>query len=519
MGSQLYQKNLLEKLKESLGAVLPIIGIVLVLCFSIAPIPNSVLMTFVVGAVLLIIGMMFFTLGAEMAMTPMGERIGTKLTNTRKISVVIVLCFILGFIITISEPDLQVLAEQVPSIPNYTLIIAVATGVGIFLVAAVLRMLFGIPLAHMLLILYPIIFILASIVPQDFLTVAFDSGGVTTGPMTVPFIMALGIGFSAVRSDKHAENDSFGLVALCSVGPILAVLLLGLLYHPGESGYEQTMIVKTDNSVEMWQLFQEGLPYYMKEMLISLLPIILFFFIFQIVSLHLHKKTLVKIIIGIIYTYIGLVLFLTGVNVGFMPAGNYLGQVIAGLSYPWIIVPIGMLIGYFIVKAEPAVYVLTEQVEELTSGAISAKAMGMSLSIGVALSLGLAMVRVITGISILWFLLPGYAVALGLTFFVPQIFTAIAFDSGGVASGPMTATFLLPFSMGACEALGGNVVIDAFGVVAMVAMTPLITIQILGLIYQIQEQMKEKQAAKDYTSKKVCIENLDNVDNQEIIEL
>jgi len=519
MGLQLYQKNLLEKLKESLGAVLPIIGIMLVLCFSIAPIPNSVLMTFVVGAVLLIIGMMFFTLGAEMAMTPMGERIGTKLTNTRKISVVIVLCFILGFIITISEPDLQVLAEQVPSIPNYTLIIAVATGVGIFLVAAVLRMLFGIPLAHMLLILYPIIFILASIVPQDFLTVAFDSGGVTTGPMTVPFIMALGIGFSAVRSDKHAENDSFGLVALCSVGPILAVLLLGLLYHPEESGYEQTMIVKTDNSVEMWQLFQEGLPYYMKEMLISLLPIILFFFIFQIVSLHLHKKTLVKIIIGIIYTYIGLVLFLTGVNVGFMPAGNYLGQVIAGLSYPWIIVPIGMLIGYFIVKAEPAVYVLTEQVEELTSGAISAKAMGMSLSIGVALSLGLAMVRVLTGISILWFLLPGYAVALGLTFFVPQIFTAIAFDSGGVASGPMTATFLLPFSMGACEALGGNVVTDAFGVVAMVAMTPLITIQILGLIYQIQEQMKEKQAAKDYTSIKVCIENLDNVDNQEIIEL
>ncbi|RHA67231.1 DUF1538 domain-containing protein [Dorea formicigenerans] len=519
MGLQLYQKNLLEKLKESLGAVLPIIGIVLVLCFSIAPIPNSVLMTFVVGAVLLIIGMMFFTLGAEMAMTPMGERIGTKLTNTRKISVVIVLCFILGFIITISEPDLQVLAEQVPSIPNYTLIIAVATGVGIFLVAAVLRMLFGIPLAHMLLILYPIIFILASIVPQDFLTVAFDSGGVTTGPMTVPFIMALGIGFSAVRSDKHAENDSFGLVALCSVGPILAVLLLGLLYHPGESGYEQTMIVKTDNSVEMWQLFQEGLPYYMKEMLISLLPIILFFFIFQIVSLHLHKKTLVKIIIGIIYTYIGLVLFLTGVNVGFMPAGNYLGQVIAGLSYPWIIVPIGMLIGYFIVKAEPAVYVLTEQVEELTSGAISAKAMGMSLSIGVALSLGLAMVRVLTGISILWFLLPGYAVALGLTFFVPKIFTAIAFDSGGVASGPMTATFLLPFSMGACEALGGNVVTDAFGVVAMVAMTPLITIQILGLIYQIQEQMKEKQASKDYTSIKVCVENADNVDNQEIIEL
>ena len=516
MGLQLYQKNLLEKLKESLGAVLPIIGIVLVLCFSIAPIPNSVLMTFVVGAVLLIIGMMFFTLGAEMAMTPMGERIGTKLTNTRKISVVIVLCFILGFIITISEPDLQVLAEQVPSIPNYTLIIAVATGVGIFLVAAVLRMLFGIPLAHMLLILYPIIFILASIVPQDFLTVAFDSGGVTTGPMTVPFIMALGIGFSAVRSDKHAENDSFGLVALCSVGPILAVLLLGLLYHPGESGYEQTMIVKTDNSVEMWQLFQEGLPYYMKEMLISLLPIILFFFIFQIVSLHLHKKTLVKIIIGIIYTYIGLVLFLTGVNVGFMPAGNYLGQVIAGLSYPWIIVPIGMLIGYFIVKAEPAVYVLMEQVEELTSGAIPGKAMGYSLSLGVAFSLGLAMIRVLTGISILWFLVPGYALALVLTISVPKIFTAIAFDSGGVASGPMTATFLLPFAQGACEAVGGNVVTDAFGVVAMVAMTPLITIQILGVVYQYQERKKDKD---EMLAEPIKVLPLEAYGDADIIEL
>ena len=420
---KLYRTKLLEKLKESLGAVLPIIGIVLFLCFTIAPVPTSILMAFIIGALMLIVGMMFFTLGAEMAMTPMGERLGTKMTQTKKLGAVVVLCFVLGFIITISEPDLQVLAEQVPSIPNYTLIIAVAVGVGIFLVAAVLRMLFGIALPHMLVVLYPIVFLLAFFVPADFLAVAFDSGGVTTGPMTVPFIMAFGIGFSAVRSDKHAENDSFGLVALCSVGPILAVLLLGLLYHPGGSGYEQTMIAKTDNSVEMWQLFQEGLPYYMKEMLISLLPIILFFFIFQIVSLHLHKKTLVKIIIGIIYTYIGLVLFLTGVNVGFMPAGNYLGQVIAGLSYPWIIVPIGMLIGYFIVKAEPAVYVLMEQVEELTSGAIPGKAMGLSLSLGVAFSLGLAMIRVVTGISILWFLVPGYALALVLTISVPKILT------------------------------------------------------------------------------------------------
>lgn len=477
-------EKLAEKFREALGAVLPILGIVLLLSFTIAPIPPGILMTFLLGAVLLIVGMMFFTLGAEMAMTSMGEQIGRKLTRMKKLGVVMALCFVLGFIITISEPDLQVLAEQVPSIPNRVLILAVAAGVGLFLVAAVLRMLFGIALSHMLLILYPVIFLMVPFVPEDFLAVAFDSGGVTTGPMTVPFIMALGIGFSAVRSDKHAENDSFGLVALCSVGPILAVLLLGMIYHPESGAYTAPAVLEVRDSVELWKTFAGGIPHYMKEMMISLLPIVLFFAAFQLISLKLKKKKLFKILVGIMYTYIGLFLFLTGVNVGFMPAGNYLGRVIAGLPYRIILIPIGMVIGYFIVKAEPAVYVLTEQVEEITSGAITGKAMGLSLSIGVALSLGIAMLRVLTGISILWFIIPGYAIALALSFFVPKIFTAIAFDSGGVASGPMTATFLLPFATGACEAAGGTIVTDAFGVVAMVAMTPLITIQILGVVYQ-----------------------------------
>lgn len=510
-----HQTKLLEKWKESLRAVLPILGIVLLLCFTIAPIPTSILSAFIVGAVLLIVGMMFFTLGAEIAMTPMGERVGTKMTQTKKVSVVVLLCFILGFIITISEPDLQVLAQQVPSIPNYTLIVAVAVGVGIFLVVAILRMLLGIPLSRMLFVLYPAVFVLAFFVPDDFLAVAFDSGGVTTGPMTVPFIMALGIGFSAVRSDKHAENDSFGLVALCSVGPILAVLLLGLIYQPSGSSYASSLIPDAEDSVELWKLFSSSIPHYMKEMTVSLLPIVLFFLAFQVVSLHLKKKTLLRIAIGIIYTYIGLVLFLTGVNVGFMPAGNYLGQVIAGLPYRWIIIPIGMVIGYFIVRAEPAVYVLMDQVEELTSGAISGEAMGYSLSIGVAVSLGLAMVRVLTGISIFWFLLPGYGIALLLSLFVPKIFTAIAFDSGGVASGPMTATFLLPFAMGACQAAGGNIVTDAFGVVAMVAMTPLITIQVLGAVYKIQENRKPEAEAET----EVFVTPLEAYGDDDIIEL
>ena len=476
--------KLKEKLMEALKAVLPIVGIVLALCFSAAPISPSILLCFLLGAAMIVVGVMSFTLGAEASMTPMGERVGTAVTRSRRLPVIVLMGFLLGFLITISEPDLQVLAGQVPAVPNLTLILSVAAGVGVFLVAALLRMLFGVALPPLLVFFYGVVFALAFFVPKDFLAVAFDSGGVTTGPMTVPFIMALGVGISAIRSDRHAADDSFGLVALCSIGPILAVLALGMIFRPEEGAYTAPVLPDISDSVELWALFRDGLPTYMKEIALSLLPITALFGVFQAVSLRLSLRTLKKIGVGLVYTYAGLVLFLTGANVGFMPAGNYLGQVMASLDARWIIVPVGMVIGYFIVKAEPAVYVLNRQVEEITDGAIPSSAMGASLSIGVAASIGLAMVRVLTGISILWFLIPGYAIAIALSFFVPKIFTAIAFDSGGVASGPMTAAFLLPFAQGACAAVGGNIVTDAFGVVAMVAMTPLIAIQVLGVVYQ-----------------------------------
>ena len=470
--------------------MLPIIGLVLLLSFAIAPISPSILLCFLIGGILLIAGIVFFTLGAELAMSPMGERVGTAMTQSKKLWVVVALSFLLGFIITISEPDLQVLAQQVPAVPNLTLILAVACGVGVFLVVALLRMLFSIALPPFLVCFYAVIFILAFFVPKEFLSVAFDSGGVTTGPMTVPFIMALGVGISATRSDRHAADDSFGLVALCSIGPILAVMILGMIYNPDSAAYTPPVIPEIADSKQLWNLFAVELPTYMKEIALSLLPIVLFFAVFQALILKLSGRNLTRILIGLVYTYIGLVLFLTGVNVGFMPAGNYLGQVLAGLSHPWVIVPIAMVMGYFIVKAEPAVYVLNKQVEEITDGAISARAMGTALSAGVAISLGIAMVRVLTGISILWILIPGYTIALVISFFVPKIYTAIAFDSGGVASGPMTAAFLLPLAQGACVALGGNIVTDAFGVVAMVAMTPLITIQVMGLYSKLAEKKK-----------------------------
>lgn len=499
----MYRKRLREKLDESLKAVLPIVAIILLLSLTIAPVPTGAFLAFLFGGVLLIVGMMFFSLGAELAMETMGERLGSRITKTKKLWLILLLAFALGFMITASEPDLQVLAKQVTSIPDRVLIFAVAGGVGLFLMFAFLRMLFGMPLRTLLFISYAIVFLLLILAPEDFLAVAFDAGGVTTGPMTVPFIMAFGIGIASIRNDKHAADDSFGLIALSSVGPILAVLLLSCIYRPEDVDFASALLPDVSVSVELSTLFLKEFPIYIREIAVSLLPIVVFFGIFQSISLKLNRKTLIRILIGVVYTYVGLVLFLTGVNVGFLPAGACLGELLGALPYRWIVIPLGMLIGYFIVKAEPAVYVLMEQVEELTNGAIAGKTLQRSLSFSVALSVGLAMFRVLTGISIIWFVVPGYVISLVLSLFTPKIFTAIAFDSGGVASGPMTATFLLPFAMGVCTSVGGNIVTDAFGVVAMVAMTPLLTLQILGMIYNIQEKAGRKdighrQAAETY---------------------
>ncbi|ROR27319.1 uncharacterized protein DUF1538 [Mobilisporobacter senegalensis] len=486
-------KNLLLKIKESLTSVLPITVIVLILHMTISPIPKGTLALFLVGTVFLIIGMGLFTLGADLAMMPMGELVGAGIAKSKKLIFMVIVSLIFGIIITVAEPDLQVLARQVPSVPDPIIIWSVAIGVGVFLVIALLRIVFQLRLSYLLLIFYIGLFIIAAFTSVDFLSVAFDSGGVTTGPITVPFIMALGLGISTVRGDKASHDDSFGLVALCSVGPILAVLLMALFYNPTSGTYEALSKIEVHSIKELFHLFIEEIPHYMKEVAIALSPIVGFFGLFQVFSLKLNHRKIAKIIIGVLYTYMGLVIFLTGVNLGFLPVGKYLGSKIASLPYNQILIPLGMVMGFFIVTAEPAVHVLTKQVENITGGSISRKSILASLSIGIAISVGLAMLRVLTGISIWYMILPGYGIALILTFFVPKIFTAIAFDSGGVASGPMTATFLLPFAMGACEQLGGNVLSDAFGIVAMVAMTPLVTIQILGLVYNIKNRISSDE--------------------------
>lgn len=477
------QKNaIIEKLREAAASVLPVTGIVFVLCLFFVPMDAGLLLSFLIGSAMLILGMGLFTMGAEMSMTRIGNHVGAAMTRSRKLWVILPLSFLLGAAVTMAEPDLQVLAANVPDINSTVLILTVSAGVGLFLMLCMVRIIFSLSLRTMLIIFYGIVFALCIFIEPAGLPIAFDSGGVTTGPMTVPFIMALGVGVSSIRSDENAKADSFGLVALCSIGPVLSVMLLNAIYGVGSSSSETMTASAAANTVELGVGYLKALPEYLAEVAIALLPIFVIFLLFQLISLRLRRLPLLRILVGIVYTYLGLVLFLTGVNVGFSPLGYMLGGAMAHGAMLYALVPLSMLMGWFIINAEPAVHVLTKQVEELSAGAISEKAMGLSLSIAVACSCGLSMLRIILGIPLMYFILPGYLLALGLSFFVPKTFTAIAFDSGGVASGPLTAAFMLPFAIGVCSAVGGNVMTDAFGLVALVAMMPLITVQVMGLI-------------------------------------
>ena len=488
------KKLFFEKFREAAASVLPIVVIVAVMCLTFVPMDTGLMLSFIVGSVMLIVGMGLFTLGSEVSMTPIGTHMGAKLTKSRNLPLILIVSLLLGIAVTVSEPDLTVLAESVPSIDSMVLIVTVGVGVGLLLMLSMVRILFRIPLKWLLIGLYGAVFVLAAVVAAikpDYLAVAFDSGGVTTGPMTVPFIMALGVGVASIRSDASAQEDSFGLVALCSVGPILAVLILSFFSagSPDESAAVTERILHT---VQLGEAYLHKLPHEIGNVVMALLPIVAFFLIFQFTALHLRRVPFMKIIIGLLITLAGLVLFLTGANVGFEALGLALGEHLAGMG-PWryLLIPIAMVMGWYIINAEPAVHVLNKQVEELSAGAISENAMHYALAIAVAAANGLAMLRVLTGVSLLWIIVPGYLIALVLTLVVPPTFTAIAFDSGGVASGPLTATFMLPFAMGACTALGGNIMTDAFGLVTLVAMMPLITVQVMGLIYVLKTRKVE----------------------------
>lgn len=493
-------KALWIKFKESALSVLPVALIVLLLnCTPIVNFTTTETVIFACSSLALILGISLFNLGADIAMTPMGEQIGSALPKAGRFKTLLLVCFLMGIFITVAEPDLSVLASQVKEVISSTaLILSIGLGVGIFLVLSVLKIVFRISLSSLLTFFYMLLFALVSLVIINgnaaFLPLAFDSGGVTTGPITVPFIMALGMGVSASLGDKRDRESSFGFIALCSIGPILAVMALGI-FAKGEIHYT---IPSYDMVTDAGDVMSTVL-HTMQEVAIALLPIVACFFILQIVFMRLLKKRILQIVVGIFYTFFGLVIFLAAVSVGFMPIGYRLGTQLAEQHPAWLI-SIAFILGVTVVLAEPAIHVLKRQVETVTGGAVSKRSMLIALSVGVGVSITLSVIRIIFGFSILYYVIPGYFISLGLSFFVPKLYTAIAFDSGGVASGPLTSTFILPFVIGICYVLNGYtdaaILSDAFGLVAMVAMTPLITIQALGFKSIASKHLRERSAMK-----------------------
>ncbi len=492
-------KILMKKVSEALISVLPVTAIVFLL--NLTPIVNfsgKEMAVFLVSSLFLIIGIGLFNLGADIAMTPMGEHIGAGLAKSKKILLLLVVCFAMGVLITVAEPDLSVFAGQVKDIIDPTLlIVTVGIGVGIFLVLSVLKIIFKKQLSSILIFFYMLLFAITSLViineNTDFLALAFDSGGVTTGPITVPFIMALGVGIAATLGGKNVGENSFGLIAMCSIGPILAVMTLGI-FADGKMAYS---IPDYSIADDLFDELLHTLSSVTEEVLIAIGLIVAFFFVLQLFCLKLPKKKVMTIVVGILYTVLGLVIFLTAVTIGFMPIGYKMGRELAGAD-PWVVIVFGFIIGTVVVLAEPAVHVLNKQVEEITSGTVSKRSMMIALSVGVGVSIGLSMLRIVFDFNILYYLIPGYFISLGLSFFVPGLYSAIAFDSGGVASGPLTSTFILPFAVGVCTVLQGpdKVMTDAFGIVAMVAMTPLITIQALGFKAIVTKRVQEKIAMR-----------------------
>lgn len=492
---------LASKLKEAAMSVLPVAVIIfLVTLTPFVELSVAESLIFLVSALLLCLGIALFSFGAEIAMLPMGQQVGSSLTKLKKPHLLLIVAFILGVLITVAEPDLSVLAQQVKELINplaFTFIVGI--GVGLFLLLAILRIIIKENFSAMLLFFYMLLFALSALIAYgnpDFLALAFDSGGVTTGPITVPFIMALGVGVAATLGGRNAGENSFGLIALCSVGPILSVLLLGIFFQGNieydlpsyaQAGY--TLHVGAETAITFLETIG--------EVAVSLALLVAFFFLFNFLILHLPKKQLLKIVLGIGFTFVGLVLFLTAVKIGFMPVGYKVGYSLSE-QHPAFLVAFATVLGMVAVLAEPAVHVLKKQIQDITEGSVSSLSVSVALAVGVGLSIGLSVIRIIFDFNILYYLVPGYLLSFALSFCVPKLYTAIAFDSGGVASGPLMSGFILPFAIGVCVNLQGanKIFADAFGVVAMVAMAPLITIQFLGFNSVLQDHLRHKNMMK-----------------------
>lgn len=483
----------ITKFKEVLISVLPVTVIVIILNFTLAPMDSHLIIRFLIGAVFIIIGLTIFLVGVDVGITPIGNHMGVAITKTNKLWFVAAAGLILGFFISIAEPDLHILAGQVDAVTSgliskNSIVIIVSVGIAIMLATGLLRIVFNFPLYKLLTILYGVILLIALFTSKEFLAISFDASGATTGALTVPFILALALGVSRLKKDsKASEKDSFGLVAIASTGAIISVMIMSLISKTDKitGSLEQTIV--SDSII--YPYIQE-FPKITQEVIVALLPIVVIFLILQKITIKISKREFRRILFGVLFTLIGLILFLVGVNAGFMDVASVVGYSIASLDNKFYVVIVGFVLGLVTILAEPAVYVLTRQIEDVTSGYVRRKVVMVTLSLGVGVAVALSMIRILIPQLQLWqYLLPGYIISIAMTYIVPKLFVGIAFDSGGVASGPMTATFILAYAQGAAEATAGaNVLVDGFGMIAMVAMTPIIALQVLGLIFKIKSR-------------------------------
>jgi len=481
-----------HKLKEVLYAVLPVTILVIILHFTLTPLDPPVLFRFLIGAVFIIIGLSIFLLGVDVGITPIGQLMGSAIAKSNRIWIVVVAGVGLGFFISIAEPDLHILAGQIElvtsgNITKFGIVVVVSIGIAVLLAAGLVRIVYNFPLYRLLTILYLIIFGLALFTSPEFLAISFDSSGATTGALTVPFMLALALGVSSLKKDsKASEKDSFGLVAIVSAGAIISVMIMSIVTRQDKiTGKLETHAASSDSVI---MPFLQELPTIAGEITIALLPIVLIYIIFNRITFRQSRRIFHRNLMGVILTFIGLVLFLLGVNAGFMDAGAIVGYTLASLDQKAYIILVALVLGLVVILAEPAVYVLTRQIEDVTSGYVSRRAVLISLSLGVGAAVALSIIRILVSEVDLWhYLLPGYVISIGLMYIVPKLFVGIAFDAGGVASGPMTATFILAFAQGAAEAIdGADVLVDGFGIIAMVAMTPIIALQIMGFIFKLK---------------------------------
>ena len=480
-----------EKFRETLLAVLPILFVVLIVHFFFVPFPINQLVRFIIGSLLVMIGLSLFLVGVDLGITPLGSLTGTNLAKTNKLPLILVSAFILGFFISIAEPALIVYANQIELVTQgglkaVVMLISVSIGFAVLVVIGFIRILFNIDLYKILLVSYISIFGLAIFAKPEFLAFAFDASGATTGVLAVPFLLAISVGIARIKKDvKSAEESSFGMVALASAGAIIAVLVLSYFSTSKAGIFESDPFVE---KVGIIKPFIELIWPVLYESARALAPLLVILIVMQFLSFKLNRKQFRRLIFGFIYALLGLFIFLLGVNGGFMEVGYKIGENFIAVDKKVILVILAFFLGLFTIIAEPAVSVLTHQIEEITGGYVKRVAVLIPLSLGVGLAVVGGVLKIlIPGFHLWHVLLPGYIISLGLMFFAPKLFVGIAFDAGGVATGPLTATFILAFVQGvAAKTAGADLVLDGFGVIALVALAPIITLQILGIIFKIK---------------------------------